>query len=45
MIVDVCGSCGRATKEKDGKDVYAYSPKKVRLGWDCEYLLPKKEKL
>ena len=44
MIVDVCGSCKRATK-KNGKTIATYSPKKVkRLGWTCEHYLPIKEK-
>jgi len=44
MIVDVCKSCKRVTKEKSDA-VATYAPKKDRkLGWVCSQYLPMKEK-
>ena len=42
MLVDICKTCKRVTKEK-GRDIATYAPKKnKKLGWVCvEYLAVK----
>lgn len=43
MIVKVCKSCKRVTKDKDAE---TYQPKKDRFGWVCgEYLEVKGEEI